>query len=109
VSVVLETKQLTKHYGRIKAVNQLDIKIEKGEVFGILGPNGSGKTTTLGMILGVTHPKSGNFTWFDGKYKYNTRTKVGAIIESPIFYPYMSALDNLKIVAKTKSRISLCI
>jgi len=104
VSVVLETHQLTKHYGRIKAVNQLDIKIGKGEVFGILGPNGSGKTTTLGMILGVTHPKSGSFSWFDGKYKNNTRTKVGAIIESPIFYPYMSALDNLKIVAKIKKQ-----
>lgn len=75
VSVVLETKQLTKHYGRIKAVNQLDIKIEKGEVFGILGPNGSGKTTTLGMILGVTHPKSGSFTWFNGKYGQRTRKK----------------------------------
>lgn len=104
MSVVLETHQLTKHYGRIKAVNQLDIKIEKGEVFGILGPNGSGKTTTLGMILGVTHPKSGTYKWFDGKYGSNTRTKVGAIIESPIFYPYMSALDNLKIVAKIKKQ-----
>lgn len=104
MSVVLETKQLTKHYGRIRAVNQLDLKIEKGEVFGILGPNGSGKTTTLGMILGVTHPKSGSFQWFGGKYGQRTRKKVGAIIESPIFYPYMSALDNLKIVAKIKKQ-----
>ncbi len=104
MSVVLETKQLTKHYGRIKAVNELNISIKKGEVFGILGPNGSGKTTTLGMILGVTHPKSGSFKWFDGTYGSNTRTKVGAIIESPIFYPYMSALDNLKIVAKIKKQ-----
>jgi ABC-2 type transport system ATP-binding protein len=56
------------------------------------------------MILGVTHPKSGSFKWFDGKYGNNTRTKVGAIIESPIFYPYMSALDNLKIVAKIKKQ-----
>ena len=104
MSVILETHQLSKHYGRIRAVNQLDIKIKKGEVFGILGPNGSGKTTTLGMILGVTRPKSGSFKWFDGKYGSNTRTKVGAIIESPIFYPYMSALDNLKIVAKIKKQ-----
>lgn len=104
MSVVLETHQLTKHYGRIRAVNKLDIKIGKGEVFGILGPNGSGKTTTLGMILGVTHPKSGSFKWFDSKYGSNTRRKVGAIIESPIFYPYMSALDNLKIVAKIKNQ-----
>ena len=104
MSIVLKTNKLTKHYGKIKAVKELDMSIEKGEVFGILGPNGSGKTTTLGMILGVTHPKSGSFEWFEGKYGSNTRTKVGAIIESPIFYPYMTALDNLKIVAKIKKQ-----
>lgn len=104
MSIVLQTKELTKHYGKIHAVNQLDVTIQKGEVFGVLGPNGSGKTTTLGMILGVTHPKSGTFQWFEGKYGNNTRTKVGAIIESPIFYPYMTALDNLKIVAKIKKQ-----
>lgn len=104
MSVVLKTTDLTKHYGKIHAVKSLNVSIEKGEVFGILGPNGSGKTTTLGMILGVTHPKSGSFQWFEGKYGSNTRTKVGAIIESPIFYPYMTALDNLKIVAKIKKQ-----
>lgn len=104
MSIILETKDLTKHYGKIKAVNALEVSISKGEVFGILGPNGSGKTTTLGMILGVTHPKSGSYQWFDGQYGKNTRTKVGAIIESPIFYPYMTALDNLKIVAKIKKQ-----
>lgn len=104
MSIILQTKALTKHYGKIHAVNQLDVTIEKGEVFGVLGPNGSGKTTTLGMILGVTHPKSGSYQWFEGKYGQNTRTKVGAIIESPIFYPYMTALDNLKIVAKIKKQ-----
>nr|WP_253916369.1 MULTISPECIES: ATP-binding cassette domain-containing protein [unclassified Lentimicrobium] len=86
------------------AVNELNVTIRKGEVFGVLGPNGSGKTTTLGMILGVTHPKSGSFEWFQGKHGKNTRKKVGAIIESPIFYPYMTALDNLKIVAKIKKQ-----
>jgi len=104
VSIIIQTKALTKHYGKIHAVNQLDVTIEKGEVYGVLGPNGSGKTTTLGMILGVTQPKSGSFEWFEGKYGNNTRTKVGAIIESPIFYPYMTALNNLKIVAKIKKQ-----
>ncbi len=104
MSIILETKSLTKHYGKLIAVNALDMTIKKGEVFGVLGPNGSGKTTTLGMILGVTHPKSGSFNWFEGKHGNNTRTKVGAIIESPIFYPYMTALDNLKIVAKIKKQ-----
>ncbi len=102
MSTILKTTSLTKHYGAIKAVEHLDIQIDKGQVFGILGPNGSGKTTTLGMILGVTHAKSGTFEWFEGKYGVNTRTKVGAIIESPIFYPYMSAMGNLKIVARIK-------
>lgn len=104
MSIILETKDLTKHYGKLVAVNKLNVTIRKGEVFGVLGPNGSGKTTTLGMILGVTHPKSGDFEWFEGKHGKNTRTKVGAIIESPIFYPYMTALDNLKIVAKIKKQ-----
>lgn len=104
MSIILETKDLTKHYGKLIAVNELNVTIRKGEVFGVLGPNGSGKTTTLGMILGVTHPKSGSFEWFQGKHGKNTRTKVGAIIESPIFYPYMTALDNLKIVAKIKKQ-----
>ena len=79
-------------------------EIKKGEIFGILGPNGSGKTTTLGMVMGVTLPKSGSFQWFEGSYGDNARTKIGAILESPIFYPYMSALDNLKIVAKIKKQ-----
>ncbi|NPD46841.1 MULTISPECIES: ATP-binding cassette domain-containing protein [unclassified Lentimicrobium] len=104
MSIILETKDLTKHYGKLVAVNELNVTIRKGEVFGVLGPNGSGKTTTLGMILGVTHPKSGSFEWFQGKHGKNTRKKVGAIIESPIFYPYMTALDNLKIVAKIKKQ-----
>jgi ABC-2 type transport system ATP-binding protein len=104
VSTVLKSTSLTKHYGSIKAVENLDLQIDKGQVFGILGPNGSGKTTTLGMILGVTHAKSGTFEWFEGKYGKNTRTKVGAIIESPIFYPYMSAMGNLKIVARIKKQ-----
>ena len=62
--IVLETKELTKHFGRIKAVNELNLTVENGQVFGILGPNGSGKTTTLGMLLGVTKLTSGSYSWF---------------------------------------------
>ena len=104
MEIILQTKKLNKRYGSINAVNDLDFTIKKGEIFGILGPNGSGKTTTLGMVLGVTLPQSGNFEWFEGKYGKNSRTKVGSILEAPIFYPYMSALDNLKIVAKIKKQ-----
>ena len=104
MSIILQTKKLRKHYGKLVAVKDLDLTIKKGEVFGILGPNGSGKTTTLGMILEVTRATSGSFQWFEGKYGTDNRKKVGAIIESPIFYPYMSAYDNLKIVAKIKKQ-----
>ena len=104
MSIIIQTNKLSKHYGKLIAVNELDLSIKKGEVFGLLGPNGSGKTTTLGMILDVTRSTSGTYQWFDGKYRKNARKKVGAIIESPIFYPYMSALDNLKIVAKIKKQ-----
>ena len=104
MSIIIQTNKLSKHYGKLIAVNELDLSIKKGEVFGLLGPNGSGKTTTLGMILDVTRSTSGKYQWFDGKYGKNARKKVGAIIESPIFYPYMSALDNLKIVAKIKKQ-----
>ena len=104
MSIIIQTNKLSKHYGKLIAVNELDLSIKKGEVFGLLGPNGSGKTTTLGMILDVTRSTSGTYQWFDGKYGKNARKKVGAIIESPIFYPYMSALDNLKIVAKIKKQ-----
>ena len=104
MSIIIQTNKLSKHYGKLIAVNELDLSINKGEVFGLLGPNGSGKTTTLGMILDVTRSTSGTYQWFNGKYGKNARKKVGAIIESPIFYPYMSALDNLRIVAKIKKQ-----
>ncbi|RMG86070.1 MAG: ABC transporter ATP-binding protein [Bacteroidetes bacterium] len=99
---ILEINHLTKKYGRITAVNDLNLTVSKGEVFGILGPNGSGKTTTLGIILGITHPDNGHFSWFDGAYGDNPRRHLGALLETPNFYPYLSALDNLKIVAHIK-------
>jgi len=99
---VLSTHQLSKHYGRLKAVNNLDLNIPKGSVFGILGPNGSGKTTTLGMLLDVIQPTSGFYNWFGAKGSKEQRKKIGAILETPIFYPYLSAYDNLKIVALIK-------
>ncbi len=99
---VLKINQLSKAYGRIKAVDQLDLTIERGSIFGILGPNGSGKTTTLGMILGIIRPDSGHYQWFEGRYGEQARKKVGALLETPNFYPYLNALDNLDIVAHIK-------
>ncbi len=102
MDIVLETKQLSKNYGRLKAVDNLDLKIPKGAVFGILGPNGSGKTTTLGMLLDVIQPNSGSYSWFGKPGSKEQRKKIGAILETPIFYPYLSAYKNLEIVALIK-------
>lgn len=99
---ILEINGLTKSYGKIKAVQNLTLNIPKGSVFGILGPNGSGKTTTLGMVLGVIKPDSGNFSWFGQQLNFDTKKKVGAILETPNFYPYMSGIKNLEIVATIK-------
>jgi len=102
LELILKTSGLTKKYRRITALDQLNLEIEPGQVFGLLGPNGSGKTTTLGMILDVIKPTSGDYLWFGEKPSANARKKIGAILEAPCFYPYLSAVRNLKIVAKIK-------
>lgn len=104
VETILTLKNLTKHYGVVKAVNELTFTIEKGNVYGILGPNGSGKSTTLGMVLNVVNATHGDFHWFDGSdTTHNALKKVGAIIERPNFYPYMTASQNLALVCKIKN------
>jgi ABC-type multidrug transport system ATPase subunit len=102
MSSVLKINKLTKKYGKLTALNQLDLNIEAGQVYGILGPNGSGKTTTLGMILEVIAPTSGGFEWFGGENNVEARQKIGAILETPCFYSYLTAVQNLKIVAHIK-------
>ena len=96
MEVILSTTQLKKHYGPIKAVNGLDLNIKKGAVYGILGPNGSGKTTTLGMLLGIIHPSSGNYSWFNNGNKDINRKRIGALLEQPnkshLDYPNLSLL-----------------
>lgn len=102
MSTVLTISKLTKRYGRITAVNELDLQIEAGQVYGILGPNGSGKTTTLGMLLGVVRPTSGDFSWYGQPASAEARRKVGAILEMPAFLPYLNAVQNLRIVCQIK-------
>lgn len=100
---VLSIKNLTKKYGRLTAVNNLSLEVPAGSVFGILGPNGSGKTTTLGILLDVINKTSGEFSWFGQPATKEMRKKIGAILETPIFYPYLSAVKNLEIVAEIKN------
>ena len=102
METILSTHGLTKHYGRIKAVNDLNLEIKKGTVFGLLGPNGSGKTTTLGMILDVINKTSGSYKWFGEEPTKEHRKNIGAILETPIFYPYLSGAKNLELVCDIK-------
>jgi ABC-2 type transport system ATP-binding protein len=103
LETIISIHQLNKKFGNIHAVNNLSFDIQKGNVYGILGPNGSGKSTTLGIILNVVNKTSGSFNWFDGSLStHEALKKVGAIIERPNFYPYMTATENLKLVCKIK-------
>jgi ABC-type multidrug transport system ATPase subunit len=103
VETVLSIHKLTKNFGKLRAVNQLDLEVKRGQVFGMLGPNGSGKTTTLGMLMQVVVPSSGNFTWFGQQPSSTTRKKIGAVLEHPIFYPYLSGQKNLELNAMIKT------
>lgn len=103
METILEVSNLSKNFGGFRAVDNISFKIEKGNVYGLLGPNGSGKSTTLGMILNVVNVTSGTYQWFNGNVSNQQALKrIGAIIERPNFYPYMSAYENLKLVCKIK-------
>jgi ABC-type multidrug transport system ATPase subunit len=95
-SFVLETSELTKRYGDVVAVDHLSLRVPRGGVFGFLGPNGSGKTTTMGMLLGLVHPTSGEARIFGDPARHAaTLKRVGAMVETPTFYPYLSGRANL--------------
>lgn len=104
MSEILTIDKLVKDFGKIKAVNKLSLEIDEGNVYGLLGPNGSGKTTTLGVILDVIKKTSGNYSWFGNPSSNESRKKIGAILEVPAFYPYLSAYRNLRIIAKIKGK-----
>ena len=99
---VLQIENLSKSYKEIKAVNNLKLEVKEKMIFGLLGPNGSGKTTTLGMLLGVVRQDKGSFSWFGNGSKDGNRKRIGSLLETPNFYPYLTAYQNLKIVAKIK-------
>lgn len=99
---ILSIQNVSKRYGRITAVNNLNLSIKQGEIYGLLGPNGSGKTTTLAIITGIIEQDEGNYSWFEQGANASLRKQVGSIVETPNFYPYLSVLNNLKIVAQIK-------
>lgn len=102
METVLSIHNLTKNFGRLCAVNNLSLEVNRGQVFGMLGPNGSGKTTTLGMLMGVTNPTSGEYSWFGEAPTHHLRRKIGAVLEHPIFYPYLTGQKNLELMATIK-------
>ncbi len=103
METILSIRNLHKRFGRVHAVKGVSLEIHKGNVYGILGPNGSGKSTTLGIVLNVVNKTSGEYEWFGGKVEtHQALKKVGAIIERPNFYPYMTAEQNLRLVCDIK-------
>jgi len=101
---ILTVNQLSKNYGRIQALQQVSFSVPKGSVFGILGPNGSGKTTLLGIIMDVLKSSGGSFQLFDEVPTEKTRQRIGTLLETPNFYHYLSAVQNLKITAAIKQK-----
>src|SRR5436853_7010103 len=109
----IEIRGLTKRYGEITAVDEVDLTVEQGDVFGYLGPNGAGKTTSLRMMLGLIRPSGGSVELF-GRDPLTDGAKaldgVAGFVEGPRFYPYLSALKNLRLLAdyddgRARSRI----
>ena len=99
---VIETKNLTKQYGTQKSVANLNIHVQKGRIYGLLGRNGAGKTTTMKMLLGLTQPTSGEVTIWGRPLTANEKKllpRIGSLIESPGFYPNLTATENLRIFA----------
>ena len=101
---ILTITGVSKNYGKLTALDAVSFEVPAGAVFGILGPNGSGKTTLLSIILDVLHADTGKFSWFGNSPQTNNRKQIGSLLETPNFYHYLSAVDNLKITQAISGR-----
>jgi ABC-type multidrug transport system ATPase subunit len=104
---VIKVQHISKHFGNLKAVDDLSFEVQSGQVFGFLGQNGSGKSTTIRMLLSLIHPTSGSIEIFGKPIKKNREEileQVGAIIERPDLYPYLSAKEHLELFAKVRKQ-----
>ncbi len=101
---ILSVQNIRKSYGAVQALKDVSFEVPEGSVFGILGPNGSGKTTLLGTVLNVLLADSGSYSWLNGAQPDAARQQIGSLLETPNFYHYLSADDNLEISAAIKGR-----
>lgn len=101
---ILTVENLSKNYGAIKALKNVSFSVSKGTVFGILGPNGSGKTTLLGIVMDVLKASGGGYKIFGEAPTNIQRKQIGTLLETPNFYHYLSAVQNLRIAASIKER-----
>jgi len=101
---VLKINLIEKSYGTVKALKGVSFEVPKGCVFGVLGPNGSGKTTLLGILLDVLKADNGDYHWENYSSATDARKHIGSLLETPNFYHYLSAYDNLEITANIKGR-----
>lgn len=101
---ILSLRDVRKSYGAVQALKGVSFDVPQGAVFGILGPNGSGKTTLLGIVLDVLKANSGSYSWFDNSSPEAARKQLGALLETPNFYHYLNADENLRINTAIKGR-----
>lgn len=100
-TMVIETKSLTRRFGKHLSVKNIDLQVPKGEIYGFLGPNGAGKTTTIRMLLGLIRPTSGEIRIFDESldgHEMSILQKIGSLVEAPSYYAHLSGFQNLKIM-----------
>ena len=102
--MILSINKISKNYKSIKALDEVTFSVPKGSVYGILGPNGSGKTTLLGIVMDVIKSDSGHFSWFENAKNNNHRKHIGTLLETPNFYHYLNAVENLSITAAISGR-----
>ena len=103
MAIIVEVNHLSKNFGDINAVNDLSFTVNEGDVYGFLGQNGAGKSTSIRMLLTLIKPSNGNISIFNKdltKHRNEILKQVGAVIEKPDLYKYISAYDNLAIFAK---------
>ncbi len=104
METVLSLDGISKSYKSIKALKNVSLTIPKGSVFGILGPNGSGKTTMMSIILDILKADNGTYNWFNSPNQPTERKRIGSLLETPNFYHYLSAVDNLNITQAISGR-----